>query len=1216
MPSNHHYQPQSLLSKFHACLAALTLPLLTSPSATTAAAAPQGPGGFHKVTIANPIRGPAVENYRFESPLTKVTNNPGTGLGEAVYGNDLNLLDLVICASVDGKFHALDRATGRKLWSMESDPSVSAGGANSSLFQPLVRNEELALPVSASRRRDASGGGIWDDADEEDDSFHTLLEKYVIEPQSGDIYMIPDPGSPEHQLQKLPFSMSQLVELSPFSFPGSNRIFIGKKESSLLALDLQTGRVSGSFGFGPDSCRWDPWYKDDAVDGEEEYDDLNILPRQIVYIGRTDYHLIVHDKGQRPLQSLAFSTYGPNNADRDKQSSWLGTPDKRYLQPMQDGQVLCFETGQERPIWGTRFPSPIVAVFDVVIPAYATQPIILSQPTPRLTDVFPGRYTQLTDIPPKTYVGRVPASSQSGAGSLYAMSHANYPLITFSEVPERKAQHHHAHAHTSDSDASEENEGAPENGEEQEDDNALCWADDCLIGAYYSDMATQSRLNRLLEGRRRLTIDSQRPLLLSANAGDPSSPKLDTMPPRASYVSLPRLLSNQALLGSRAEDWGGINAVAVALCIMLLFAWLTTRRGNVWDLLGRKADKGLIALEDEHQREAARLAGKGKQVKQEKKMNGSTKIEEIKPVQEVAATVEDARTPVPPPPQTDSPSIPIISLNGDGDPADGEADSEDDKSPGLGKKRVKRRNRGRGRRGKSKPEGDDGEGGIADGGKDLMDAEIKVLREEEARAQAQGPGFNGGEEMGEVQLSRTRSGTLPQSLLMLSDVILGMPVLIGIMDGKVTLDMIGYGSHGTIVYQGSLQGRPVAVKRLLQDFVTIASREVSLLQESDDHPNVIRYFYQEQRDGFLYIALELCPASLADIVEKPREAFSELRGSFEPKRALMQITKGLRHLHSLKIVHRDIKPQNILISQNKRGELRMLISDFGLCKKLELDQTSFLPTQGSGPQAAGTAGWRAPEILRGDVNLDPQSAESSFNGREGGEQKESSSSSGTRLTKSVDIFALGCLFYYTLSGGEHPYGDRFSREANILKNEKSLTWLDKLGEEGLEAEDLIGQMLEPDPSARPSTDDCLIHPFFWTPAKRLNFLQDASDRFEVMEREPKEAPLLALETGPANVLGPDWHRKLDKAVIENLGKFRKYDGKSVQDLLRALRNKKHHYQDLPDHVKRLYGPLPEGFLGYFTRRFPRLFLHIYGVISNCGLRYESMFRQYFDHVES
>ena len=72
----------------------------------------------------------------------------------------------------------------------------------------------------------------------------------------------------------------------------------------------------------------------------------------------------------------------------------------------------------------------------------------------------------------------------------------------------------------------------------------------------------------------------------------------------------------------------------------------------------------------------------------------------------------------------------------------------------------------------------------------------------------------------------------------------------------------------------------------------------------------------------------------------------------------------------------------------------------------------------------------------------------------------------TRLTKSVDIFALGCLYFYTLTGGEHPYGGPFERESNILKDAKDLGALDKFGEEGEEAKDLIGRMLAPDPKAR------------------------------------------------------------------------------------------------------------------------------------------------------
>lgn len=90
---------------------------------------------------------------------------------------------------------------------------------------------------------------------------------------------------------------------------------------------------------------------------------------------------------------------------------------------------------------------------------------------------------------------------------------------------------------------------------------------------------------------------------------------------------------------------------------------------------------------------------------------------------------------------------------------------------------------------------------------------------------------------------------------------------------------------------------------------------------------------------------------------------------------------------------------------------------------------------------------------------------------------------------------------------------------------------------------------------RPDTTTCLLHPYFWDPGKRLNFLQDASDRFEIMCRDPRDPMLVELERGAFDVVGNDWNARLDKWFIENLGKYRKYDGRSVQDLMRALRNK-------------------------------------------------------------
>lgn len=55
--------------------------------------------------------------------------------------------------------------------------------------------------------------------------------------------------------------------------------------------------------------------------------------------------------------------------------------------------------------------------------------------------------------------------------------------------------------------------------------------------------------------------------------------------------------------------------------------------------------------------------------------------------------------------------------------------------------------------------------------------------------------------------------------------------------------------------------------------------------------------------------------------------------------------------------------------------------------------------------------------------------------------------------------------------------------------------------------------------------------------------------------DPPEPTLVLLETDAAAVVGKDWYSRLDKVFTNNLGKYRKYKGNSVRDLLRAMRNK-------------------------------------------------------------
>nr|CAD7443363.1 unnamed protein product [Timema bartmani] len=431
-------------------------------------------------------------------------------------------------------------------------------------------------------------------------------------------------------------------------------------------------------------------------------------------------------------------------------------------------------------------------------------------------------------------------------------------------------------------------------------------------------------------------------------------------------------------------------------------------------------------------------------------------------------------------------------------------------------------------------------------------------------------------------------------------------------------DILGKGCEGTFVYKGQFDNRAVAVKRLLPECFTFADREVDLLRESDEHANVVRYFCTEQDKQFRYIALELCAATLQDYVEGK----FEVGGKIAVDVILYQAMAGLQHLHSLDIVHRDIKPHNVLMSMpNPRGEVRVMISDFGLCKKLKVGRVSF--SQRSG--VTGTDGWIAPEMLSGTSRtqgchkyikyqstlglakdkLNRDRKISLYHCQVTGGLLGRHSELYLSTTCAVDIFSMGCVFYYVLSLGKHPFGDALRRQANILAGESILT--DLKSDEKLLSLTLVEAMISMEAHKRPQATAVLKHPLFWDKAKILAFFQDVSDR---VEKESDESLVLSgLEFDSSRVVRDDWRQCIDWEVAHDLRKYRNYRGNSVRDLLRALRNKKHHYRDLSEEAQQSLGELPNKFVDYWTERFPLLLLHSW-LAMQC-IRSEPVFEQYY-----
>ncbi|KAL5063565.1 hypothetical protein RYX36_025302 [Vicia faba] len=417
----------------------------------------------------------------------------------------------------------------------------------------------------------------------------------------------------------------------------------------------------------------------------------------------------------------------------------------------------------------------------------------------------------------------------------------------------------------------------------------------------------------------------------------------------------------------------------------------------------------------------------------------------------------------------------------------------------------------------------------------------------------------------------------------------------------VSNEEIAKGSNGTIVLDGRYDGRPVAVKRLVKTHHSVAYKEIQNLIVSDRHPNIVRWHGVEYDQDFIYLALERCTCNLDDLIQiysdisedsisRKDQALKLIKGKTETRKhdtqylwkengcpsplllkLMRDIVSGVVHLHELGIIHRDLKPQNVLI--NKEKSLCAKLSDMGISKRLRENMSSL----GHNATGGGSSGWQAPEQL--------------VQGRE---------------TRAVDIFSLGCVLFFCMTGGRHPFGQNLERDINIVKNRKNLFLVQFFPE----AEDLISCLLNPDPNLRPKAIEVLHHPFFWSSETRLSFLRDTSDRVELEDREISSNLLWALESTATTAIGGKWDEKMEPAFIANIGRYRRYKFNSVRDLLRVMRNKLNHYGELPQEIQELVGPVPEGYNDYFANRFPRLLIEVYNVIcKHC--KEEECFQRYF-----
>ncbi len=196
------------------------------------------------------------------------------------------------------------------------------------------------------------------------------------------------------------------------------------------------------------------------------------------------------------------------------------------------------------------------------------------------------------------------------------------------------------------------------------------------------------------------------------------------------------------------------------------------------------------------------------------------------------------------------------------------------------------------------------------------------------------------------------------------------------IEGYTIVEQIGGGGKG-VVYRAIKDdtGATAAIKMLLfnrnktkkQRSIEMFRREINITKQLD-HPNIIRYFGDGIAQGSPYLALEYVDGgNLDELIHSSPNGRLDLPVVVP---LFIQLLEAVAHMHNHYLVHRDIKPKNILLLVRRGGALAAKLSDMGLsCRFSNNDSDDFLPIVSEG----GTPAYMPPEQLTDLTRAIPQS---------------------------------------------------------------------------------------------------------------------------------------------------------------------------------------------------------------------------------------------------
>lgn len=234
------------------------------------------------------------------------------------------------------------------------------------------------------------------------------------------------------------------------------------------------------------------------------------------------------------------------------------------------------------------------------------------------------------------------------------------------------------------------------------------------------------------------------------------------------------------------------------------------------------------------------------------------------------------------------------------------------------------------------------------------------------------------------------------------------------------------GAHGA-VRRGTRGDQPVAIKECVAS--EAARQELKFLKKLQGHPHIIPLLEDEERDGSIFMTMECHPVTLLSLL-KPGKGFSE----HQCRQIFFQLLDVVSHIHDHSLVHKDIKLENILMTDGK-----IYLIDFGFTVPFVKGERTLCDDKGS-------LHYCAPELWHGIPYEGP----------------------------SVDVWAMGVTLF-ALATGFFPFGGQSAQQ--IYENiQRPLRFPSCLGRMSSFITLLEG-MLEADMSKRLTIEQIYSHPW-------------------------------------------------------------------------------------------------------------------------------------------